>query len=339
MQTNWSALWGLRDLVAAIAVGLLSYFVVAYAVVGRAQIMPDADGRILAIHERLQAESSVRDEPFVALLGSSVALEGIDADIVAEQLAGGDRVYNFSFVGGYAPNWLLLAASLAEAKPRKVVMCIDAWSIPQRNAINGERLTAAAWWQLVPPAEFEEFADVLTEGERTRLRQSRLRSLFAFRGFLTDAVEERVRERSRAGLRFEGLKSNFTAPWVHRHRIAESAFDLQLRSHRFSDVWNESEYADNTELIRRLVGYLTRRGITVTFVLSPVHPRLGGDRHDAAVARARDAAARLAKECDVRLLDYADLLSDEDFFDAVHPGERGRITYSHRLGVDLSRAR
>ncbi len=347
-SANAKSLWSLREIPLAVAVGLALYAVVIWGLVIGARVMPPHRARVVAIHEFLTMRSPDAAQADVALLGSSVAIEGVDADRVAEAFAAAraddafnPRVLNFAWTGADAKQWLLVLPRLAELRPAAAVLCLDVAAAQLIRGLDADYAALALWSGYWPPdtrAQFRD-AELLTPGELARVERWRPLALFDFRVLPPGALDAMLRETARPELRYEGYTTNFAAPWVRTTNVSDVGMQRDIANWtRSVQAFTDEQRAHASRLLSGALDLLpptTARFI----VLTPTHPELRAALGDDTVTALRTRLAALARDHDAAFLDHFDLLPAESFSDAVHPNARGRETWSRRLGADLAQQR
>jgi hypothetical protein len=331
------ALGRVADVPLAVLLAFALALALLLAVVSLWRLMPLGLERVLAVQQHLA--SGAGPVGGVAVLGSSVVLEGIDCGAVAARLPDGAPCENLAWTGGGPTQWLLLEPALRRSPPRVVVLGLDAFALLHPVPIPAERLAVAAWWDFVPPDERASLRGALSADELAALETSRVEQLLSFRSYPLDMLNERVREVARADLRYAGYPTNFTAPWVRLDAAAPAALARHLEQVTRVMADGGAERLPESERVLTLLVEKARAaspGTRFLFLLTPVHPSLGPS-----TARSLDpvrrSVASLAERLDVAFSDATGLLAAGDFADAVHPAPSGRAAWSAALGDALSR--
>jgi hypothetical protein len=329
------ALGRVADVPLAVAFAFLLALLLLLAFVSTWRLMPLGLERVVAVQQHLA--SGAGPTGGVAVLGSSVVLEGVDCAAVAVHLPGGARCENLAWTGAEPKQWLLLAPALRASPPRVLVLALDAFALLNPVPIPAERLSVAAWWDFVPAGERASLRGALSQQEIAALETSRIAQLLSFRSYPLDMLNERVREVARADLRYDGYPTNFTAPWIRLDAASPAAVERHIE--QVTRVM-ENGGARLHESVRALSLLVERTHAAspetrVLFVLNPVHPRLQPVAARS-FAPVRTAVATLAERLDAAFSDATQLLPAEAFADAVHPAPAGRATWSAALGQTLS---
>ena len=327
-RQSLEALRRIVDVPLAVAFAFGLALLLIFAVVQGVGVMPVSLARIVSVQRHLA--SGAGPVGGVAVLGSSVVLEGVDC---AE--LGRAPCENLAWTGGNARQWLLLEPALRKSAPRVLVLGLDLFTLLAPDSIPPDRLTVAGWWEFVPAAERASLRGILTPEELAALDAPRAVQLLRLRSFPLNALNERVREIARADLRWEGYVTNFTAPWVRRQPAAENAMEMHLEqtlrtiqrggTHRLAD--SERELSALVERARA-----GSPGMRFLLVLTPVHPRLAETLGGDVLATVRGSVSALAARLDAGFSDDTLALAADGFSDAVHPYGAGRVAWSRRLG-------
>jgi hypothetical protein len=270
----------------------------------------------------------------VAVLGSSVVLEGIDCGALSAPLPAGARCENLAWTGGTPRQWLLVEPALRRSPPGVIILGLDLFALLHPEPIPADVLAIAGWWSFVPGAERAALRGVLDGEELRALDARRTTQLLRFRSFPLDALNERIRELTRSDLRFEGYATNFTDPWIIRSPARPAALTRHLERMRGLVGPDGRKGLPESERVLALFVERARNatpGTRFLFVLPPVHPALG-EVAGPALDATRRSLATLAERLDASFRDDSLALPAESFADAVHPDAAGRAVWSARLG-------
>ena len=327
------ALRRVADLPLLVALGFGLYFAGIWAVVVRAEVMPQGLLRILDVQRHLLAGEGPTGG--VAAFGSSVVIEGLDCEALARGLPPATPCQNLAWTGGNVRQWLLVTPALRESPPRVVLLGLDLFTLLNPDTVPVERLAIAGFWRFVPDAELPSYAPILGPDELGVLESSRAMQLLRFRAFPLNAWNELVREVARSDLRYQGYATNFTAPWVRRQAASEAALAVHLEQVR---TMIREGGADRLPETSRLVDLLVERiraqaeGTRFLLVLTPVHPELVATLPPGALDEVRTSVAALAERIHADARDDTLALDAAGFSDAVHPFGDGRTQWSLELG-------
>ncbi|CAN5586476.1 hypothetical protein BH10PLA2_BH10PLA2_09320 [soil metagenome] len=327
------------DLVLATALAFVAYFGLVDFLVGHLRIMPPHIGRLIAENDFIQNRLAHEDHPFLTFLGSSVTVEGIDCHLIDAELKSVCESFNLAWNGSSPRLWLLLAPHLAAAKPKMVVLCVDAAPVAENSKILPVDLAVASWWKLIPQHDLLDLSKVLTVNELEQLGQSDLMNLFVFRSLLPGALDSTLREKARRDLRFNDYLVDFKAPWVQRTSVDSVSLQKHLRliSNRMADS-NEAKWAARYDALRYLTHFFSSKECKVALAIMPLNPRLDSLPRKQYLNRVRAEVADIARDRGIPIYDCSDLLGEADFSDAVHTTTSGRKKLSERLGMELHAA-
>lgn len=332
-RASLAALLRVWDVPAAVALAFCTALLVILALVPKARVMPLLLERTLAVQQHLA--SGAGPVGGVAVLGSSVVLEGVDCAALATQLPAGAPCENLGWTGASPRQWLLVEPALRRSPPRVIVLGLDLFALLHPDPVPTNLLAIAGWWDFVPAAERPALRGVLGSEELRVLEAPRVAQLLRFRSFPLDAFNERIREVARSDLRFEGYANNFTDPWISRGPLAPVAMERHLERTSGQLRAGRAQRLPDTERVLALFVERTRAATPEArflFVLTPLHPQLGEISRPTLDAVRRSLRA-LARELDADFRDDSLGLPVELFSDALHPTAAGRAAWSARLGV------
>ncbi len=330
--TNLARLWSVP---LAVAVGFTLYLCAAILIVGQWRLMPPAMNRMVEIQRFLLKQAGGDSRP-ILLLGSSVLLEGVDAQEL-DAAAGGAASFNLAWTGATPRQWLLVLPAAVAARPGAIGLFVDLPSLAAAGAIPEARLNLAAWWDFLSESDRADLAAVLTSEERRVLDSSRVAQLLRFRSLPLGAFDSYVREVARPDLRYEEYATNFKDPWVRRQRVGPEALQRNIEQYETSlrHVAPEQRRT-GIETLAAVIARARRGGAPVAVVLTPLHPelaaRIGSDLLSATIASARS----VSEAGGATFVDHSSFMPAGEFSDAVHPFEDGRRRWSAELGRVLS---
>jgi hypothetical protein len=332
-RASLAALRHAWDVPAAVAVAFCAALLVILGLVPQARVMPLQLERTLEVQQHLASGAGPRGG--VAVLGSSVVLEGVDCAELARQLPAGAPCENLGWTGASPRQWLLVEPALRRSPPRVIVLGLDLLALLHPDAIPTNLLAIAGWWGFVPASERAALHAVLGADELRVLAAPRTGQLLRFRSFPLDAFNERIREVARPDLRFEGYATNFTDPWIIRGPLAPVGIERHLERASGQLRAGQLGHLPDTERVLALFVEKTRAATPEArflFVLTPLHPRLG-EISGPVLDAARRSLWTFARQLDVDFVDDSLALSASLFADALHPSAAGRAAWSARLGA------
>ena len=346
-MSNWNQLTWSRtcfELIIGATLSLLLYLTIMNIVVSKSLLFSSDAKRVIEIYKFCSLLGSSAHKPANLVIGSSIAVEGIDADIVDTVLDNGTASYNLGVVGLTPVEALMLEPALKTGKPQIVVIGVDAMSIgisaDDKESINFEKLQAYRATNIVTRMDElvkkELLENILLPNEKAIIESDYLRYLIGCRSLPLFFTESKFREMARKGLRTEGITTNFKAPWMlksnligeTKERILNSAIE---KAQRLS--FNSKNR--NIKALQVLISSLRASNIEVMVVLWPVHPHILSSLSVALTERIDLTLNQFAHEYQCRYKDYSKLLTDSDFADALHPNVEGRAKLSTNLAVDL----
>ncbi len=335
MRENIRSLRSMWDIALAVVLAFACYVLLAWLVIDRWRVMPLGRARILEIKAFLDDRTSGAVAPSgdVYLLGSSVAVEGLDGSIIDAMLPAGRRCYNLAWTAGRPRVWRLLLPSVLSANPAAVVLCVDLSATTNSLPVPLDILALAAWWDFVPESELAELRSEFTGEECDVLASSSLRQLVTLRSLPPAALDGYVREVSRPDLRYDSYATNFKAPWVRQRVVPAAAMQRGIQGQKENRRrYSAENVAESLEMLQAVVDRLRVGDCRTMIVFTPVHPGLNDGSEGSLVALVRDALARLAERNRVAFLDHSEVLEADQFSDPLHPFEPGRRAWSKTLG-------
>ena len=336
-RNSLDALRRVSDIPLLIALAFALFAIGIWLAVVQAGVMRVSLARILAVQRHLVTEGGPSGG--VAVLGSSVVVEGVDCAVVRAQLQPVAPCENLAWTGGDLRQWLLIQPALRRSPPAVLVLGLDLFTLLDPSPIPADRLALASWWHFVPDSDLPQLADSLSADERSVLLAPRATQLLRFRSFPLGALNEHFRETARADLRYDGYAENFEAPWLRRAPAAPEAMAKHLeQTARRIRTGGLERLPETQQMLESLITRVRAAdpGTRVVLVLTPIHPdlaRMLGADTLGALHRGLDTEAR---RLDADFLDHSASLEADGFSDAVHPFADGRAAWSVRLGEDIA---
>ena len=336
-RNSLDALRRVFDIPLLVALAFALFAVGIWLAVVEAGVMRVSLARILAVQHHLETGGGPRGG--VAVLGSSVVVEGVDCAVLRAQLRPAAPCENLAWTGGDLRQWLLIQPALRRSPPAVLVLGLDLFTLLDPTPIPADRLALAGWWEFVPGSDLPELAHSLSAVERAILLAPRATQLLRFRSFPLGALNEHFREVARADLRYDGYVENFEAPWLRRAPASPEAMQKHLEQTARRIHTGGLERLPETQQILEILIKRVRTShpeTRVVLVLTPIHPHLarmlGPDTLDA-LRRSLDMEAR---RLEAHFLDHSASLGADGFSDAVHPFADGRGAWSIQLGEGIA---
>ncbi len=291
--------------------------------------------RIVALGRHLQSPFPHR--PTLALLGNSITREGVDAPLVEQSAPPGWQVENLAISGSGITEFLILAPKLLAAKPAAVAVGILPEQLGRLVDVHVDKAFAyarggfvAAW----PPSWNRSTFPGLEDKSYLALRSTPWEQDLHFRRAPLNELAESLRKRMRGALRQTPV-DNWRDPYEMLVSVQPDTLDLHLQQveQTLASRMRDGTAAGSAE-IETLVGAIAQADALPILVILPQHPRLRPSLKPY-LAELKILLERLAAERDILVLDAADLLSTDDFADAVHFNAQGREKFSQFLGQRL----
>ena len=276
--------------------------------------------------------------PDVVLLGTSVTVEGVDAATVADELPGHQIVENWAINGCAINEARLIMPKVLTAHPRYVVLNLLPNDLGEPSDIVLEKAYgyavggfASAW----PAADPTEAFPGLTEESARALRSGSIAQAIHFRSTPLDWLNREARMVVRSGVRRAPV-----ADWDSPHELTADIGGAQLDRH--FDAASEAiasrtatETGAGAAMIRALARTITESGACAVVCFAPQHPGLR-ERVPGAMDAIRALGAEIEAMPGVVFFDASELLSADEFADAVHPNAAGRDAFSRAVGARIA---
>ncbi|MBS1809834.1 MAG: hypothetical protein JST84_16855 [Acidobacteria bacterium] len=349
-MNRWSQFsWGRTciELALGTSIALLLYLATMNFIVGKSFLFSVDTKRIIEVYKFCSSMKATPHKEANFIIGSSVAVEGIDADLLDQTLHNGTNTYNLGVVGLSPVEALILGPALKAGKPQFVVIGIDAMSVgvgqtenTEKESIDFEKLQAYRAMnpiaQMDSPVKKELLENILLPKEKAILESHYLGYLLGCRSLPIFFMEGKLRELTRKGLRTQGIVTNFKSPWMlkvnltgdSKERIINSAIGVAQGLSFDGD-------SRNIKALRALTRLLQAENIALMLVVWPLHPRILSHLHAELLDKTDTTLKALAQESESNYLNYSKLLSDTDFADALHPNSEGRAKLSIKLAEDI----
>lgn len=332
-RDNLLALLKIADVPLLVALALGIYFATAYLLVDQWRWMPVAHARMLNTTELLR-ERGREGYHDVYFLGSSVVVDGIDCEVVDEQLPGGIESFNLGGIGTGPTRWVLQEDSLKRSHPAAVVLVFDLLSSLSNTPMARHQAAVAGWFEVTPRESRDTLAKILDPAsELEPIFAPRIEQLLEFRVLPLVHFEVTVRESLRKDLRYEGHRSNFKAPWLRHTPVSPLAMTrgIQQTVEGLASK-NVGDLGPALASLHEVGASLGRESVPVLVVLAPINPEVARQLPDGYLAAMSTAVNKAARDVGGEYLDHSQLLGTEDFSDHVHPIGEGRVRWSRALG-------
>ncbi len=272
--------------------------------------------------------------PTIAFLGNSITREGIDTRLVEEAAPPGWHAQNLAISAcGLGELHVLLPKVLA-ARPAAVAFGLRPEDLGDVDSFDIDKAYAYALGGFVDawPKDWTR-ADLPGIDEITyeALRSSWLDQQLHFRTAPLNVINQEVRLFFRRGLRHVAPDN-----WVDPYELEFSVRDARLQRH-IESVGGTMKYhlrgglEPGSSLIATLAAEIRAAGATPILIVLPMHPQYI-DEFAASTESLRALLRRVAAEQQGLVVDALDVLSADDYADALHPNAEGREIYSRFLG-------
>ncbi len=281
-----------------------------------------------------------RDEfpdSWTAFVGNSVVRDGIDSQIAIPTQDGEPLAQNLALSGAGLNELQVMLPKLLTRSPKNVVFGVLPGMICKVDPLVLDKAYAYAysgfvtsWSHAVDEGSFVSLAP----GSYAALRSTPNEQRLHFRTALSNWLDHRMRMLMRRDLR-----SDYTTDWVRPYtRLASiegprlDAYIAEVRAPL--ERCNTSAHSAELAAVERLLAATRRSGTTPIILLVPIHPDLQAAAKPALSAFDTPLAAVAARHGG-HVIATHDLLSRDEFADAMHPNAAGREKLSLHVGAWL----
>lgn len=327
------------DVAVAVALGVGGYLLVAKTVIADRFVMPVIIKRFAHVHEFLTDLAARSQSGHVAVLGASVAIEGIDASLIDVHLPPATKCYNLAWAGATPAQWLVMLPAVRQSRPSVAVLCVDLPLLWDVHPLSPEQLSIAGLREFTTSDFRDQIRPILFDQENALLAGSMADHLVGIRRLPPSWLDDAIRQVARSDLRWEGYTTNFRDPWIRRSAAPPEATQRAIEAMAATVTRDDAAaYSRSMESMSLAIQYLQQSGAAVVVVLDPQHPRMIGVIPSELTSRARAELARLCGHHGARFIDHLGLLPEEAFSDHIHPFKDGRERWSSELGRELAQA-
>ncbi|MEQ1936287.1 MAG: hypothetical protein ABL962_20725, partial [Fimbriimonadaceae bacterium] len=275
--------------------------------------------------------------PDIVILGNSVAMNGVDADLVASQISSKPTVYNFSSTGQSVAESFLYFQELP-AQTKNVVLVVPSRNL-ETDGLPPKDVTNAFYMNgyRAKPSTISALSAVFGK-ESEALGRTEVEQRFASRWVLSQVVDTVARKKLRKDMETSKSIQSLTYPAPYSKKIAVAEFEKLLPTYDSKRVAGPFNPLDQqVVLITKMADQLKQSGARLWVIFAPLNPRrfevLGPN-----YATTTMTYSQLSPFGDaVKVLDLTSLLSAHDFIDVVHPTRTGAEKISERIGSFLEK--
>lgn len=292
---------------------------------------PKAAARVIAMGEMLGAESG---EDLVFVIGNSVGVEGIDAGAVEAAAGDGVRVRNISCNGLGLATVRAMMPRVLDTGAGTVCLIVVPRMIHTVNPPHPDRAYAMAAGGFAEGYNADDLAALerwFDSDSYEAVTAPEWRATVHFRLAPLNIFNERIRTGMRSGV-LRVAPDNWESP--HELNISIEGARLERHLNEIGagvDRSTESDDRSGLALVREIVAEIRGSGAGVVLVLPGLHPELR-ERATALRGELETAAAEMAMDDGVRVLNLAGTFPAGMWADAVHMNADGRAAMSAALG-------
>jgi hypothetical protein len=283
-------------------------------------------------------DQSLGPTPTVALLGNSITREGVDTRIVEETAPHGWHAQNFAISACSLSEMQVQLPRLLAARPTAVAYGLRPEDMGRADDIDLDKAFAYAMGGFVTawPASWTR-ADLpgISETVYQALRSTPFEQELHFRTAPLNVINQQVRIRMRSGLRSVAT-NNWTDPYELDFSVRDERLQRHLDSIRHDMQQRLAEGADaGAKLAATLAAEIRESDATPILIVLPMHPEFRATMQPH-IAALRALLEKIAHEQSGIVIDALDVLSADEYADALHPNAAGREAYSRFLGRALA---
>ncbi|MEQ1821054.1 MAG: hypothetical protein ABL949_00940 [Fimbriimonadaceae bacterium] len=282
-------------------------------------------------------QSGSLESPDIVLLGNSVTMNGVDADLVASRMASKPKIYNFSSTGQSVAESFLYFQELP-AKTKQVVLVVptrnlETDGLPPKDVANAFYMNGYR----VKPSTQSVLNSVFSD-QAAMLQRNDVEQRFASRWVLSQVVDTVVRKKLRKDMETSKSILSLSYPAPYSKKIGSAEFEKLLPSYESKREPGPFKPLDQqVVMIRKMGEQLAGSGAKLWVVFAPLNPR----RFDALGSKYVESVTTFSQLSpfgpDAKILDLTSLLGADDFIDVVHPTRAGAEKISARIGEFLER--
>jgi hypothetical protein len=301
------------------------------------KVPTDLERTRVLIKDVRSIQSGALQSPDIVILGNSVTMNGVDADLVAGRIARKPKIYNFSSTGQSVAESFLYFQELS-AKTKHVVLVVptrnlETDGLPPKDVANAFYMNG---YRIKPSTQ--SVLNAVFRDEATMLARNDIEQRFASRWVLSQVVDTVVRKKLRKDMETSKSIQSLSYPAPYSKKIGASEFEKLLPSYESERVPGPFHPLEKqVVMIRKMGEQLASNGAKLWVVFAPLNPRRFetlGNKYVESVATYSQFAPFGP---DVKVLDLTSLLSADDFIDVVHPTRAGAEKISMRIGDFLER--
>jgi hypothetical protein len=321
----------LTVLVAALLAGILAAQLFAPGVYRASPTDLNRNGYLLDVL------SSAEHRPAQVVLGNSVTMQGVDTRILTENLIGEPLVYNLATTG----QGLTEANIFFSALPPSVETVIHVFYVYQLQivtAINEQKYNALFMYgyRMPEPLKQELIRIYAFETEET-LNRSMMQQAFDSRWAPRQAIDTLVRDALRTDLELDTIRTELYFPSPKSERLPpEKMQKVLIDTFGSQDQPSFLTYYQPKEHLDSFIKQVKDSGRNYVMVIAPLNPAAAAyvapNRNEVAT----EVLTEITQANDVLLINAMDLLTEQDFADALHPTVEGAGILSRYIAEQLN---
>jgi hypothetical protein len=301
--------------------------------------------RTINLGQQLLSQSLPRNS--ILCLGNSVVREGLDTQIALEQwpkqIASNWHMYNVSISGSGILEQRIMMPRMLACQPQAIVLEFGFVEMGRIDEIHSDKCYAYARAGFSRDVQYDEqllSIATFTERNRQQLFSSEVEQLLHFRNIPLTNINETLRRIAQPEYLLEG-DNNWINPFEMAFDYAPDRLLRHFKSLKHDHaVGLQPNLRDGKSIIRQNIELIQKSGCQPLIVILPIHPELHSFYRDVAGQDVQREFLEFTHELEssyqVAIWDATQLLTAEQFSDAVHPNATGRRTFSTALGQWLS---
>jgi len=285
----------------------------------------------------LQALHTGPSRPEIVVFGNSIAMCGIDARAIETGLPGSPISWNLSSPGQTLAESFLYLQELPRSV-RTIVYVLPIGNLESPAAFNPYVINAFYMYGYRPSKATRELLTAIYKpSEVIPLMQPNLAQRFEARWAVRNSVDTGLRQLLRPDLELQRSLEDLHHPAPYTQRLPSEKLDRELRDLLTTHGRGEFRPAPaQMRLLSNMVTTALRDQRHVVLAFAPIHPTVLEGFGAEFTPALEEFIAGLDHRSGVSVLDATQLLTGDDFIDAVHPTSAGAHRWTVRLVETLA---
>lgn len=266
--------------------------------------------------------------PDIVIFGNSRGMSGVDGYLLQDKLKGHPRVYSFTSTGQRLSESALYYSSLPSSV-KTVIQCLDIdhlskpidMDVPNLVALHMYGYKMDNWTKSLVPALYDKFgrSDWYYNYKARNCLFSSLS--FLLRNLLDDDAPEISIDNE---LHYPTAQTSYRNEVVYQRGLIEQNIHNKFKDFKITSEWKE--------LIEKAYSFFKERGVRYYLVIMPYNPDIVADKK----TEKQKALQSFIKELGyIPYIDCFGLLDASDFYDAIHPNDKGAKKITNQILISL----